>query len=219
MSVTTASSIQSAKSTGFSSAWRWVLLLFPIVVGAGLLLLRQLEVSSLAHRSLANYGPVGSFALTNQFDQKFGSENLAGKIWIADFVFTRCHGPCPIISSRMSELQKPLRDTDVHLVSFSVDPEADTPAVLRAYAEKLKAQEGRWDFLTGPKSAIYDLSVKAFKLAVSEQGDEPGQPVHSTRFVLVDRRGDIRGYYDALAPDGVTKVLADASHLRREQPR
>ena len=110
------------------------------MVGAGLLLLRQLEVSSLAHRSLANYGPVGSFALTNQFDQKFGSENLAGKIWIADFVFTRCPGPCPIISTRMSELQKPLRDTDVHLVSFSVDPEADTPAVLRAYAEKLKAR-------------------------------------------------------------------------------
>jgi protein SCO1/2 len=218
MSVITAPSLNRAKSTGFSSAWRWVLLLFPVVVGAGLLLLRQLEVSSLAQRSLAKYGPVGSFALTNQLDQKFGSENLAGKIWIADFVFTNCRGPCPIISSRMSELQKPLRDTDVHLVSFTVDPETDTPAVLRAYAEKLKAQEGRWDFLTGPKSAIYDLSVKAFKLGVSEEGDEPGQPVHSTRFVLVDRHGEIRGYYDALAPDGVTKVLADASHLRREQP-
>ncbi len=219
MSVNIASSVQMPKPTRFSSAWRWVLLLFPIVVGAGLLVLRQMEVSSLAHRPLANYGPVGSFSLTNQFDQKFGSENLVGKIWIADFVFTSCHGPCPIISSRMSELQKPLKDTDVHLVSFSVDPETDTPAVLRTYADKLKAQEGRWDFLTGPKSAIYDLSAKSFKLGVSEQGDEPGQPVHSTRFVLVDRHGDIRGYYDALAPDGVTKVLADASHLLRESPR
>jgi cytochrome oxidase Cu insertion factor (SCO1/SenC/PrrC family) len=65
---------------------------------------------------------------------------------------------------------------------------------------------------------IYDLSVKAFKLGVSEEGDEPGQPVHSTRFVLVDQHGDIRGYYDALAPDAVTKVLADASHLLREPP-
>jgi protein SCO1/2 len=218
MSINIASSLEAGKPTGFSSAWRWILLLFPIVVGAGLLLLRQLEVSALAHRPLPNYGPVGAFSLTNQLDQKFGSENLAGKIWIADFVFTSCRGPCPIISSRMSELQKPLKGTDVHLVSFTVDPETDTPAVLRVYAEKLKAQEGRWDFLTGPKSVIYDLSVKAFKLAVSEQGDEPGQPVHSTRFVLVDRHGNIRNYYDALAPDGVTKVLADASHLLREQP-
>ncbi len=218
MSISRTSSFEPAKPTGFSSAWRWVLLLFPIVVGAGLLVLRQLEVSSLAHRSLPNYGPVGSFSLTNQLNQKFGSENLAGKIWIADFVFTSCHGPCPIISSRMSELQKPLKGTGVHLVSFTVDPERDTPAVLRVYAEKLKAQEGRWDFLTGPKSAIYDLSVKSFKLGVSEEGDEPGQPVHSTRFVLVDRHGDIRNYYDALAPDGVTKVLADANHLLREQP-
>ena len=218
MSLSTDSSLEPAKPTAFSSAWRWMLLLFPIVVGGGLLLLRQLEVSALAHRSLQNHGAVGPFSLTNQFDQKFGSENLAGKIWIADFVFTSCRGPCPIISSRMSELQKPLKGSDVHLVSFSVDPETDTPPVLRAYAVKLKAQEGRWDFLTGPKSVIYDLSVKAFRLGVSEQGDEPGQPVHSTRFVLVDQRGDIRGYYDALAPDAVTKVLADASHLLREPP-
>jgi protein SCO1 len=218
MSVSTASSLEPAKPTAFSSAWRWMLLLFPIVVGGGLLLLRQLEVSVLAHRPLPTHGAVGPFSLTNQFDQRFGSEDLAGKIWIADFVFTSCRGPCPIISSRMSELQKPLKGTDVHLVSFSVDPETDTPPVLRAYADKVKAQEGRWDFLTGPKSVIYDLSVKAFKLGVSEQGDEPGQPVHSTRFVLVDQHGDIRGYYDALAPDAVTKLLADASHLLREPP-
>lgn len=218
MSVNTVSSVEQTKPTGFSSAWRWILLLFPIVVGAGLLLLRQMEVSSLARRPLAHYGAVGSFALTNQFNQRFGSGNLEGKIWIADFVFTSCHGPCPIISSRMSELQKPLKDTDIHLVSFTVDPETDTPRVLRAYAEKLKAQNGRWDFLTGAKSTIYGLSVKSFKLGVSEEGDEPGQPVHSTRFVLVDRHGDIRGYYDALAADGVTKVLADASHLLHEQP-
>ena len=216
---TTASSLEQPESATFGSVWRWILLLFPVVVGAGLLLLRQLEVSSLARRPLPNLGTVGSFALTNQAEQKFGSENLAGKIWIADFIFTTCHGPCPIISSRMSELQKPLRNTGVHLVSFTVDPETDTPPVLQAYADKLKAQEGRWDFLTGPKSALYDLSANRFKLGVADHGGDDGQPIHSTRFVLVDRQGNIRGYYDALAPDGVTKVLADASHLLREQPQ
>ena len=218
MTISILSSLERPKPPSFSVAWRWILLLIPIVVALGLLLLRQLEVASLARRPLPVYGNVGQFSLTNQLDQTFGSANLAGKIWIADFVFTNCKGPCPIISSRMSELQKPLGNTDVHLVSFTVDPETDTPPVLRGYADKLKAQPDRWDFLTGPKSAIYDLSVKAFKLAAAEEGDQPGQPVHSTRFVLVDRHGDIRGYYDALAPDAVTKVVADASHLLRLQP-
>jgi protein SCO1/2 len=119
----------------------------------------------------------------------------------------------------MSELQRPLEKTDVHLVSFSVDPEKDTPEVLRTYSEKLRVQPGRWDFVTGSRDAIYSLSRDGFKLGVSDGSEEQGVPVHSTRFVLVDRRGTIRGYYDALATDAVTKLLADTNHLLREQPR
>jgi protein SCO1/2 len=118
----------------------------------------------------------------------------------------------------MSELQKPLEKTDVHLVSFSVDPAKDTPQVLRGYAEKLQAQPGRWDFLTGPQSTIYNLSRNGFKLAVSDGSEEKGIPVHSTRMILVDRHGAIRGYYDATEPDAVTKLVADTTHLLREQP-
>lgn len=199
--------------------WRWILLLFPIFIAAGLVLLRQFEAGALARRSLGRYGVVPPFRLTNQEGQTFGSAQLAGRIWIADFVFTSCAGPCPMISTRMSELQKPLRKSDVHLLSFTVDPDKDTPAVLRNYAGKLHAEPGRWDFLTGSKAALYDLSRNGFKLGVSDGSEETGVPVHSTRMVLVDRRGVIRGYYDALAPDAVTKVLADASHLLREQPR
>jgi protein SCO1/2 len=107
----------------------------------------------------------------------------------------------------------------VHLVSFTVDPKTDTPEVLRDYAERLHAAPARWDFLTGPVETIYSLTQNGFKLAVAESGDEPGVPVHSTRAVLVDRRGTIRGYYDMTAPDGLTKLLADTSHLLREQPK
>ena len=185
----------------------------------GLFLLRQIEVNALARRALPDYGTVPPFQLTNQDGKPFSSSQLAGKIWIADFVFTSCRGPCPIISTRMSELQKPLRDSDVHLISFTVDPDTDTPEVLHGYADRLHAQSGRWDFLTGSKTALYDISRNGFKLGVAESGDEQGVPVHSTRLVLVDRKGSIRGYYDALAPDGVTKVLADTSHLLREQPK
>jgi protein SCO1/2 len=200
-------------------AWKLILILIPIVTLLLLLWLRHMEVAALRQRTVSSYGAVPAFQLVNQNGQAFGSAQLAGKIWIADFIYTTCPGPCPMISSRMSELQKPFEKSDVHLVSFSVDPEKDTPQVLRGYAEKLQADPARWDFLTGPKSAIYKLSHDGFKLAVSDGSNERGIPVHSTRMVLVDRHGQIRGYYDATEADAVTKLLADANHLLREQPK
>ncbi len=199
--------------------WKTTLILIPIVTLAVLLCLRNVEVTALRQRSISAYGTVPGFQLTNQNGQPFGSAQLSGKIWIADFIYTTCPGPCPMISSRMSELQKPLQKTDVHLVSFSVNPEKDTPEVLRGYADKLQAEPGRWDFLTGAKPAIYKLSHDGFKLAVSDGSDAQGIPVHSTRIVLVDRHGQIRGYYDATEPEAITKLLADTNHLLREQPK
>src|SRR6266513_2042128 len=207
---------QSSKA---STLWKATLIAIPIVTLVLLIWLRQLEVNALRQRAVSSYGSVPEFQLINQDGKNFGSADLRGKIWIADFIYTMCPGPCPMISSRMSELQKPLDKTDVHLVSFSVDPDKDTPQVLRSYAEKWQAEPGRWDFLTGPKSAIYKLSHEGFKLAVSDGSDAQGIPVHSTRMVLVDRHGQIRGYYDATEADAVTKLVADTTHLLREQPK
>jgi protein SCO1/2 len=201
------------------TAWKVTLILIPLVTAGVLFWLRQLQVNALSSRTLPSYGTVPSFDLVNQDSQPFGSRQLSGKIWIADFIFTNCAGPCPIISTRMSELQKPLEKSDVHLISFSVDPQRDTPDVLRVYADKLRKEPLRWDFLTGPLDTIASLSRNGFKLGLSEGEQPESGPVHSTRFVLVDRRGTIRGYYDGLAPDGVTKLLADTSHLLREQPK
>ena len=200
-------------------AWKVTLILIPLITLGLLLWLRQLEVNALQKRTVSSYGTVPAFQLTNQNGQPFGSAQLAGKIWIADFIYTTCPGPCPMISSRMSELQKPLEKSDVRLVSFSVDPEKDTPEVLRSYAERLQAEPGRWDFLTGPKSVIYKLSHDGFKLAVSDGSDAQGIPVHSTRMALVDRHGQIRSYYDATEADAITKLVADTTHLLREQPK
>jgi protein SCO1/2 len=199
-----------------ATLWKGTLIAIPILTLALLLWLRQLEVNALRQRSVSAYGSVPEFQLINQDGKNFGSGDLRGKIWIADFIYTTCPGPCPLISSRMSELQKPLEKTDVHLVSFTVDPAKDTPQVLRGYAERLQAEPGRWDFLTGSQSTIYNLSRNGFKLAVSE---EKGVPIHSTRMILVDRHGAIRGYYDAAEPDAVTKLVADTTHFLREQPK
>ncbi len=199
----TSSATMNRAPTRSGIAWKMTLILIPLITLGLLLWLRHLEVNALRQRTISSYGTVPSFH----------------KIWIADFIYTTCPGPCPMISSRMSELQKPLEKTEVHLVSFSVDPEKDTPAILRSYAERLQADPGRWDFLTGPKSAIYKLSHDGFKLAVSDGSDAQGIPVHSTRMVLVDRHGAIRGYYDATEPEAVTKLVADTNHLLREQPK
>ncbi|MGI9086666.1 MAG: SCO family protein [Chthoniobacterales bacterium] len=201
-----------------SRLWYATLILIPLLTAGMLFVLRQAEVAKLSRRAMPDYGTVPEFRLTNQNGEPFGSAELKGKIWIADFVFTSCRGPCPLISSRISELQKPLENSDVHLVSFTVDPQTDTPAVLHDYAARLHAQPGRWDFLTGPVKTIYELTSKGFKLAVSDGAGEEDVPVHSTRAVLVDRHRTIRGYYDVTAPDAVTKLLADTSHLLREQP-
>jgi len=217
MSTTSATMHRAPSGSGI--IWKATLILIPVMTVALLLWLRQLEVNALRQRTVSAYGTVPSFQLTNQNGQSFGSPQLAGKIWIADFVYTTCPGPCPMISSRMSELQKPLEKTDVHLISFSVDPQKDTPEVLRRYAERLQAEPGRWDFLTGPKSAIYKLSHDDFKLAISDGSEAQGIPVHSTRMALVDRHGQIRGYYEATEADAVTKLVADTNHLLREQPQ
>jgi protein SCO1 len=202
-----------------ATAWKVILILIPFVTLALLLWLRHLEISALRQRAVPSYGMVPPFQLVNQNGRPFGSAQLTGKVWIADFIFTSCPGPCPLISTRMSELQKPLEKTDVHLVSFTVDPDTDTPEVLRGYAEKLHAEPKRWDFLTGSKSAIYNLSHDGFKLAISDGSVAEGIPVHSTRMVLVDRHGQIRGYYEGTEADAMTKLLADTNHLLREQPK
>jgi protein SCO1 len=207
------------QSSRASTLWKAALIAIPIVTLGLLIWLRQLEVTALRQRSVSSYGSVPEFQLVNQDGKNFGSADLRGKIWIADFIYSTCPGPCPMISTRMSELQDPLKKTDVHLVSFTVDPAKDTPEVLHKYAERLQAEPGRWDFLTGPQSTIYNLSRNGFKLAVSDGNDAKGIPVHSTRMILVDRHGEIRGYYDATEADAVTKLVADATHLLREQPK
>ena len=217
MSTTTV--LNNTKALRKSQAWNLTLILIPLVTAALLFLLREIQVQRLGSRAINNYGSVPAFQLTNQDGRPFGSTDLSGKIWIADFIYTTCPGPCPMISSRMSEMQRPLEKTDVHFVSFTVDPEKDTPQMLHEYANRLQAEPGRWSFLTGPKAAIYDLSRHGFKLAAGEHDGENGEPLHSTRMILVDRRGQIRGYYDATEADAITRLLADTNHLLKEQPR
>ena len=166
-------------------------------------------------------GRIPDFTLTERSGKTVRRSDLDGKVWIADFVFTRCAGACHLMTSRMQELQEKLRaEPGIRLVSFSVDPDYDTPAVLSAYAQKFHADPEKWVFLTGPKTVIYRLSEQHFHLGVSEiplaERAAADQPVlHSTKFVLVDQAGRIRGYYDSEDVDARDSLLRDAASLLR----
>jgi protein SCO1 len=160
-----------------------------------------------------NYGAVPEFSLTDQSGKTMTRADLAGKVWIADFIFTNCAGTCPMITGTMRRLQNALPD-EVHLVSFSVDPERDTPEVLAEYAKNSHANTMRWHFLTGDKNQLYDLSIKGFKLALDDTGGTDAEPItHSTRLVLIDKQGNIRGYYGGTDEDDMRKLFTDAAAL------
>jgi protein SCO1/2 len=156
------------------------------------------------------------FRLVNRDGRQIGSAELAGKPFIADFVFTSCPGVCPVLSKRLGELARELPLEQVNLVSFTVDPENDTPAALAAYAEKLAAPP-QWYFLTGEKAALYALIRGGFQLVVddSKQAAASDPILHSNRFVLVDGDGQIRGYYNAFEPAEVDQLRLDLRRLLR----
>ena len=161
---------------------------------------------------LPKLGAVPQFQLTDQNAHDFDSSTkLASEIWIADFMFTNCPGPCPRMSSQMKQVQTYLSGTGIKLVSFTVDPARDTPEKLFAYSRFYDARPGTWYFLTGPKETLHSLSKKAFKLDVDDELQ------HSTHFVLIDRHGQIRGYYQTLADHAIDQLIADAQSLLKER--
>ncbi|HBY62462.1 MAG TPA: photosynthetic protein synthase I [Solibacterales bacterium] len=163
---------------------------------------------------LPSYGLVADFQLTDETGQPFSSKDrLAGRIWIANFIFTTCQGPCPRMTAQMRRVQEGLLGVDaIRLVSFTIDPKNDTPAVLAAYAKRFQAQPGKWHFLTGTQAALHHISHDSMML-----GSVNGALEHSTRFVLVDRRGRIRGYYQSDEPGAIDRVIADARKLLTER--
>ena len=180
---------------------------------AGVLAAVVLALAGCGGKPLPVLGQIPEFQLMSQDGQVFDSRTLAGKVWVADFIFTNCPGPCPMMSSRMRQVQTATSDlADVRLVSFTVDPAHDTPSVLAAYSMHYLAQSGRWFFLTGEQSRLNDLGLNAFHLNAVD-----GKLDHSTRFALVDRRGQIRGYYAFGDDDFPKRLIADVRRLAREK--
>ena len=179
-----------------------------------------------SYAALDRFNQVPPFRLTERSGAAFDSASLKGKVWLADFFFTACPGPCLVMNSKMELVQHALeRDhADVRLVSFSIAPEMDTPEVLRKYATRFHAPADKWSFLTGDKPLIYNLAEKAFLLPTVDNNGNPdrkpdqGDFIHSEKICLVDRNGVVRGYFDSTSDEVVQRVLTAVGDLLREEP-
>jgi protein SCO1/2 len=192
------------------SAW-----LLAALAGVSLLALAKWRrttnnTSSAQSESLPKLFHISDFQLVNQNNHPFTAKDLAGKVWIADFVFTQCMGPCPAMTSAMADMQKELAGSGIHLVSVSVDPANDTPQVLKSYMKNMAADESTWTFATGKPDDIFGLAAQ-MKIAAS--ADAQNSIIHSEKFVLVDRDGWIRGYYFFQDADKRAQLLRDARQL------
>lgn len=166
------------------------------------------------------YHQVPPFSFTDQSGKQLSSADLEGKILIVDFFFTRCTTICPRMKTQMQRLQFQLSDPafdDVYMLSHTVDPEHDTPEVLRAHARKLKADTTRWKFLTGSKEDLYTLGADGYFLAAREDVLADDGFLHSEMFVLVDRDRHIRGYYDGTNTEEVNKLVGELKMLLKEE--
>ena len=167
-------------------------------------------LSLFRHRPPPVVSDLPSFSLIDQTGARFGSEQLKGKVWIANFIYTRCGGVCPRFTAQMAELERRAekRKLDVRFVSFALDPAHDGPDALREFA---RAHGADWTFLTGTVDEVQAAVVKGLKIAANPEAEDPASMFHGSYFVLVDGDGRVRGYYDSGVPERVDAILPDAA--------
>jgi len=191
--------------------WAAVLMLIAVVVA----------IATWPRAAVEDYGPLASYQFTSQAGEPFGSKELAGRVYVANFVFTRCPTICPRFTSLMAGVQEELGAgvPNVHLVSFSVVAVSYKHKVLAEYASRYRADPARWTFLTGNYKEIEETVVKGFKIAMGRESPDENDVMsifHGEHFVVVDQRGHLRGYVHANEEDAVSRVAALARRLASE---
>ena len=178
--------------------------------------------TALKSEDLPLLGRLPDFSLVERSGDPLTRADLTGKVWVANFIFTSCQGVCPLLSSRMATLRQSLAGMDPPIlsVSLSVDPTRDSPAVLRAYAQRYEADPNDWLFVTGTPAEIRRLIGEGFRLSIAERSPEEAADsgeliTHSDRFVLIDEDSQIRGYYRGSERDALARLKDDIDRLKR----
>ncbi len=203
----------------------WAALITVVLVIAAAYLtqtLRRRSEDALASARLPVISQVSDFVLTNHLGRNLRLSDLLGRVWVADIIFTRCPGPCVQMTRSMNEIRNQfLGSDDVAWVSITADPDHDTPQVLKEYAAKWVEHPQNWHFLTGPKAALTKISVDDLKLVVVEKDAMERTSaedlfMHSTKFVLLDRQGRLRGVYEGTEKAGRESLVRDLRNLVAE---
>jgi cytochrome oxidase Cu insertion factor (SCO1/SenC/PrrC family) len=182
-----------------------------------LVLVAALATACHHESNLPKLFPVPNAKLVTDSGQPLQLDSMKGHVTVYDFIFTNCAGTCPLMTNGMRRLTETIdKQAPVRFVSISVDPARDTPAVLREYAKRVRA-DNRWIFLTGDRDAIVRLSVDGFKLAAGGPTSSVVEPLlHSSKFAVADKRGVIRDYYGATNDDAIDHVTGVVNDLLRE---
>lgn len=163
-------------------------------------------------KELPEIGNIPQFEFTNSDGNTVTLDNLKGKVWVADFIFTTCTMACPMMTGNMNIVHKKFKKNDnVRLVSISVYPEYDTPEVLKNYASQYDADTEKWLFLTGKEDAVKDIIRDGFKI-----GDYEDIIFHSEKFALVDKKGIIRAYYNGMKSEDMKQLKKDINALLKQ---
>lgn len=189
--------------------------------------LNQVELSSNEESDLLTIGKAPKFSLTDQNKQTINNETYKGKVYVVEFFFTSCPSICPVMNRNMKFVQGSFAsNTNFGIASISIDPEHDTPEVLKKHAQQIDAKGINWHFLTGDKKAIFEIANKGFNLYVGENPKVNGGFEHSGLFALIDKKGNIRCrkdefdnpivYYDGLSEEGIKQIKQDISKLLAE---
>jgi protein SCO1/2 len=160
------------------------------------------------------YHTIADFSLINQNGETITQEDYSDKIYIADFFFTTCPTICPVMTKNMVAIQNQLKNDDVMLLSHSVTPEIDSVTQLKKYAVEKGVDDTKWNLVTGDKKQIYELARKSY-MAVKTDGDGgPYDMIHTENFVLVDKKRQVRGYYDGTKTEDIDQLMEDLKLLK-----
>jgi len=163
------------------------------------------------------YHTIANFSLTNQNGKTITQDAYKDKIYVADFFFTTCQTICPIMTDHMYKIQKEiLNDDDVMLLSHSVTPKIDSVAQLKRYALKKGVNDAKWNLVTGDKKQIYELARKSYMAVKTEGNGDAYDMIHTENFMLIDKKRQIRGYYDGTKPEDITRLIEDIKVLKKE---
>jgi protein SCO1/2 len=144
-------------------------------------------------------------------NKPFQSKNLQGSVWVVYFFFSSCSGPCPILNQRVADVQKDLPTENLHFVGISVDPETDTPAILNTFGKRYNRNPSRWSMVRVSEDSLASVAATGFML-----GSPEDPALHSTRLVVVDKQGQIRGFYDGMDDAEIKKMKTAITELLRE---